>query len=157
MRKISSNQTFWYKKIFPVMWFGFLTLMFATIGLSMQRSGDFVVAPLIVLPVLAIFGYCLMRVLVFDLADEVWDDDNSLVVKNGTIEERIPLSNIANISYQSSRPPRATLTLGEPCRLGKKIVFSPLASVAFSFSDFPKRLFENQIVNELIERVAATK
>jgi hypothetical protein len=75
---------------------------------------------------MAIFGYFVMKKLVFDLADEVFDDGDSLVVRFGSEEERIPLSQIINISYSyMSNPSRVTLTLRTPGRFGKEVTFSP--------------------------------
>jgi hypothetical protein len=144
---------FWYKKIFPVFWFGFLALMFVTMFCSQQQASKIPLIALFIPLIMMVFGYGLMRALVFDLVDEVWDDGNSLIVKNKGVEERIPFSNIININYQSMRPPRATLTLRQPSRFGTKIVFSPQTSLAFSLSEFPAHVFENKIVNDLIQRI----
>lgn len=102
----------------------------------------FLAAPL----VMAVFGYVLFRKLVFDLVDEVWDDQDALVVKNADIEERIALKNIINVGFSTmTNPERVTLALREPSRFGKEITFSP-----------PRRFFafaRSPIINELIERV----
>ena len=45
-----------------------------------------------------VLGYFMFRRLVFDLVDEVWDDGNALVVRNGSQEERIALTDIKNVS-----------------------------------------------------------
>ena len=47
---------------------------------------------LVVLSVLAIFGYVLMRVFIFDLVDEMYFDGNEFLVKNQGRECRIGLS-----------------------------------------------------------------
>ena len=58
------------------------------------------------------FGYFIMKKLVFDLVDEVWDDGDALVVKNRGQEERIALADIKNVSYSPFvNPPRVTLSL----------------------------------------------
>jgi hypothetical protein len=76
----------------------------------------------------------------------VRDDDDALVVKNSGIEERIALKNIINIGYsQMTTPERITLTLRDPCPLGKEITFMPLMRFRV-FSRSP-------IIGELIERV----
>lgn len=97
-------------------------------------------------------GFLVMKMLVFDLVDEVWDDGDQLVVRNGKQEERIAFANIMNVSYMPYRPDRITLTLREPCRFGNEITFSPAAHSVL-FNPFAK----NPIVHELIERVDAAR
>ena len=45
MRRISSNWTFFYKRIFPVIWFGFLVLFVGVSVFNMQRSNHFAMVP----------------------------------------------------------------------------------------------------------------
>jgi hypothetical protein len=147
MKRISSKWTFFYKRVFPVWWFGFI-VFFALSAILLRGSGSW--APLF--PVLiaamgmAIFGYVLFRTLLFDLVDEVWDDNDALVVKNAGVEERVTLKNVVNVGFSTMiTPERITLTLREPCRLGKEFTFMP-----------PARLWpfgRNRIVGELIERI----
>ncbi len=54
---------------------------------------------LIVPPIMIIFGFFIMKKLVFDLVDEVWEDGDSLLVKNRGREEHIALHDIKNVSY----------------------------------------------------------
>lgn len=146
MQRISSQSTFFFKRIFPVIWFGFLAVL--VIGaLSSRTSGEDLPLPVFIVPVfMAITGYFVMKKLVFDLADEVSDAGDCLVVRFRNEEERIPLSDIANISYSYwSSPARVTLTLRTPCRFGKEVSFSPPQSF-WPFAQSP-------IVSELIERV----
>ncbi len=110
-----------------------------------------IIAPLLIMPVfMAIFGYVIMKKLVFDLADEVWDTGDALLVKNKNEEELIPLTNIINVSYSVMvNPPRVTLTLRQPCRFGKEVSFSP----PVRFVPFSK----SPIIAELIERIDAKR
>jgi hypothetical protein len=76
MRRISSKTTFWYKRVFPAIWVGFL-LIFIGIAVSGAGSrGDLSsMAPFVIGPLAMIgFGFVFMKKLVFDLVDEVWDD-----------------------------------------------------------------------------------
>jgi len=84
--------------------------------------------------------------LVFDLVDEVWDNGDTLVVKNRGQEQRIALSDIKNVSYSPFiNPPRVTLSLRRPTVFGDQITFSaPVRLVPFSTSP---------VINDLIERV----
>jgi hypothetical protein len=95
---------------------------------------------------MAVFGFFIMKKLVFDLVDEVWDDGNSLVVKNGGREQRIALTDIKNVSYSPFvNPPRATLSLRQPTVFGDQITFAaPVRFVPFSTSP---------IINDLIDRI----
>jgi hypothetical protein len=153
MRLISSRTTFFSKRVFPVIWFGFLA---AFVALSFLIGFSFIVVanvdagpPLVfyLAPVLmAVFGYVVMKKLVFNLVDEVWDDGDTLVVKNRGQEERIALSDIKNVSYSAFiNPPRVTLSLRQPTAFGEEINFAaPMRLVPFSRSP---------VILELIDRV----
>jgi hypothetical protein len=150
MRRISSRTTFFNKRIFPAIWIGFLILMAGLpFVFGQNRSApplSFVVMPAI----MAVVGIFIMRKLVFDLVDEVWDDGDALLVKNRSEEERIPLSDIKNVSYSPyMNPPRVTLSLRQPSRFGEQVTFAaPIRLVPFATSP---------VINELIERVDAAR
>jgi len=102
-------------------------------------------------PVLMIvFGYVIMRKLVFDLVDEVLDAGDSLLVRNGSQHEQVPMSDIMNVSYsQLVNPPRVTLSLRNPGTFGSKISFcAPVRFVPFSTSP---------VIDKLIERIDAAR
>jgi hypothetical protein len=112
MRRISSRATFFYKRIFPILWFGFL-LLFVASGLAAGfSSGQFAPLPFFAIPILMmVFGYFLMKKLAFDLVDEALDAGDALVIRNKNQTERIPLSEITNVNYsQFANPP------GSRCR-----------------------------------------
>jgi hypothetical protein len=150
MKRISSRRTFYYKRVFPVIWFGFLATFIVApfFGNSSSHipSGPFFIVPV----VMAVFAYVLLKKIVFDLADEVSDTGGFLVVRFGNAQEQIALANIINISYtMMMNPPRITLTLRQPCRFGKEISFiPPISWVPFS---------KSPIVAELIERMDAAR
>jgi hypothetical protein len=111
-----------------------------------QRSPPATVlfAPVLMLVVLIV----VMKKLVWDLADEVLDGGDYLVVKKGRIEERVPLSNIMNVSATTMvNPPRIELRLVEPGRLGERIAFSPVKNA--SLNPFAR----NAVAEDLIVRV----
>jgi hypothetical protein len=149
MKRISSKRTFFYKRVFPIGWLGFLALFMLGSSLASRRTHTEVM-PLLVLPVImGVFGYLFFRKLLFDLADEVWDDGDALVVRNAGTEQRVPLRDIINIGYSSlSNPERVTLTLRDAGPLGREIPFIPLPR-PLSFRWFSR----NPIIDELIERV----
>jgi hypothetical protein len=141
MRRISSDWTFFYKRVFPALWFGFLAV-FVGIGV-VNGQGPFVV----IVPIAMIgFGYFIMQKLVFDLVDEVCDDGDALVVKNRGQEQRIALADIKNVNYSPFvSPPRVTLSLRRPTVFGEQITFcAPVRLVPFSASP---------VIADLIERV----
>jgi hypothetical protein len=150
MEQISSRSTFLYKRIFPVVWFGFLGI-FVVVSLVGGSHGNsapamFLIGPLI----MVVFGFVLMKKLVWDLADEVVDAGDRLIVRFGNEQEQIPLANIMNLDYQyMTSPPRVTMTLRTPCRFGDKIAFcAPLRFVP---------LARSAVIDGLIQRVDAAR
>jgi hypothetical protein len=145
VKKISSRNTFFAKKVLPVLWFGFL-IVFASIALigTGQRFLPFLLVP----AVMAAFGFFLMKNLVWDLVDEVYDCGDYLLIKNGDKEDEVALSSIMNVSASLLlNPPRITLRLTNPGTFGKEIAFSPVRE--FTLNPFAK----NQIAEELMVRV----
>jgi hypothetical protein len=89
--------TFFYKKIFPAIWFGGLALFtIVAVGPIATEGGPYFM--LIIPFVMAIFGYLLMRMLVFDLVDAVYLDRHFVYWKNGDRENRAPLEDVLNIN-----------------------------------------------------------
>jgi hypothetical protein len=151
MRCISSKWTFFYKYVFPIFWFGFIGLFLIFALFVPARSGQSLPIPALIVPVImAVFGYFLLKKLVFDLADEVWDDGNALVVKKSGQEERIALTDIKNINYSTmSSPPRVVLSLRRPSVFGEQVAFcAPLRFVPFATSP---------IIDDLIDRIDAAR
>ena len=146
MKKLSSKTTFFFKRVFPIMWFGFLGI-FLFIPLLAGGKGNVPDIMFIIVPIfMAIFGYIIMKKLVFDLIDEVYDEGNTLLFKNGGKEVRINLSDIKNISYSTAvNPPRVTISVRYETEMGKDLTFSPPASL------IPFR--KNKDIEELIDRV----
>jgi hypothetical protein len=147
MRLISSKMTFFNKRVFPAIWFGFLAVFIGLALFSGAARNPASLLPVLIAPaIMIVFGYVIMKKLVFDLADEVWDDGDSLVVKNNGQEQRIALSDIKNVSYSPFvNPPRVTLSLRRPTVFGDEITFSaPVRLVPFS---------KSPVITDLIERV----
>jgi hypothetical protein len=149
-RRLSSKMTFFNKRIFPIIWFSIPALILLGGSVAPWR-GTQIPFQLFVVPIgLTIFGFFILKFLVFDLLDEVWDEGEALLLRNDGQEDRIPLTNIINVSHATfTNPPRITLTLRHPCRFGKDVTFSPLARLN-PFSKDP-------IAVELIERVDAAR
>ena len=146
MERISSGQTFFVKRVFPLVFLGFL-VVFLFLGASAgawKQNALFVIQPLLMLG----FGFVLFRKLVWDLADEVRDGGAFLVVRRGSMEERVPLSDVMNVdASQFTNPRRVTLRLRKPGRLGKEIAFIPKST--FQLNPFAR----NPVAEALIERI----
>lgn len=147
MKKISAPMTFFYKRIFPVLWFGSIAVF---VALTARIAA---IAPMLLIPAgLSAMGVFIFRRLLFDLMDEVYDAGDALVVRNAGEEERISLTNIMNVSYQSFvNPPRITLSLRNPSRFGPEISFIP----KLGFGQVLYR--KNPMVEDLISRVDAAR
>lgn len=145
MKKLTSKSTFFNKKVFPAIWFGFLGFFVITPQFAGGEEGPgpmFIIMPIF----MAIFGYFIMKKLVFDLIDEVYDEGDSLLFKNSGKEVRISLRDIKNVSYQTMmNPPKVTLSLRHETDLGNELSFSP----PMSFIPFK----QSKDIEELINRI----
>ena len=151
MKRISSRWTFFYKRVFPVIWFGFLLVFLSVPIFAGSRTSSpppllFFIGPIVMMVV----GYFLMRKFVFDLADEVWDDGESLLVRNRGEEERIALADIKNVNYTPLlHPPRVVLALRRNTAFGDQIAFcAPVRFVPFASSP---------VIADLIDRIDAAR
>ncbi|WP_444907563.1 hypothetical protein ACJJIR_05345 [Microbulbifer sp. SSSA008] len=143
MKKISGS-TFYFKKLFPSIWFGFLSFFLVTslAAGAAQESIMFLVVPVI----MAVFGFFFFKKLLWDLADEVYDEGDSLLFRKGGQEQRVLLKDIINISYaQMSSPERVVLQIRSDGAIGKELAFNP----PMRFNPFSR----NPVITELIERV----
>ena len=138
--------TFFNKRIFPIIWFGFL-IVFAAMPVVASRGQIAPPLPFLIAPaIMAVLGFFLMKKLVFNLVDEVWDEGDALLIRNRGQEERVALRDVKNVSYSPLiNPPRVTLLLRRPTIFGDQITFgAPVRFVPFSTSP---------LIDDLIERV----
>ena len=150
MNVISSKYTFMSKKVFPIVWFGFLGFFIFTsiVSGAVEESPVFLIIPIAMM----IFGYFLMKKLAWDLMDEVLDYGDYLTIKYNGEEDIIHLNNVMNVSASTNQnPPRITLRLRVPGKFGEEVAFSPVSE--FSLSPFKK----NAIAEDLIIRVDRAK
>ena len=141
MPLISSKMTFFYKRIYPVIWFGILAA-FLLIALLISN-----VPFLVVTALLAIISYQFMKKMAFDLVDEVFDVGYALLVRNGGREERIALADIKNVNFLPYiSPPRVTLSLRRPSVFGDTIVFCA-----------PTRMRPPSFIEKLVDRIDAAR
>jgi hypothetical protein len=146
MKKLTSKATFFQKRVFPLIWFGFLGI-FLCVGLFANVAGNGPGFMFIVMPILmAAFGYFVMKKLLWDLADEVYDDGTTLLFKNQGKVVRLSLKDIKNVSYSTmTNPPRVTLSIRYKTDLGDELSFAPPAS----WIPFKK----NKDIEDLIDRI----
>lgn len=150
MQRISSRMTFFNKTIFPLLWFGSLAFLVVLILFTKNGRGGPPLFALVLPAFMAVIGIFIMKKMVWDLADEVMDAGDFLLVRFGTEQEQIPLSNIVNVSYSyMMNPARVTLTLRTPSRFGNEVSFSPPQR----FIPFAK----SPLIANLIERVDAAR
>lgn len=146
MERISSSQTFVFKRVFPVLWFVFVValVVMASAAGAWKREPVLVITPLS----MVVIGYFLFRKLVWDLADEVRDGGGFLVVSKGSVVEGIALADVMNVSFtRFANPPRIALRLRSPGRLGDEVAFIPKTS--FQLDPFAR----NPVAEALIVRI----
>ena len=142
MRKRISGSTFYFKKVFPSFWFGFLGIFVLVMLLQEEIDLIALVGPVI----MAIVGGTIFRSLIWDLADEVIDAGDHLVYRRGGREVKIHLIDVMNISHtKMSSPERVVLSLRKPTDFGDELAFS----LPVRWNPFSKP----PIVNDLIRRV----
>ncbi len=148
MKRISGS-TFYFKKLFPTFWFGFLGLFLIASFLASEGNGEAI--PFLIVPVvMAVIGYFLFKRLVWDLADEVYDHGDSLEFRKGGKIQRVNLTDIINIDYAGMRSPeRVVIHTRSEGPIGRELAFCPPIRF-FTFSKSP-------LVLELIERVDAAR
>jgi hypothetical protein len=148
---MSSKMTLFYKRIFPVIWFGFLAVFFVVAlvkGLGADPISNFLslIAPV----VMAVLGYQIMKRIAFNLVDEVFDLGDALLVRNGGQEERIALADVKNVNYfPYMSPPQVTLSLRRPSVFGDSIMFcAPVRLMPLS---------PGPMIEKLIDRIDAAR
>jgi len=155
MQRLSSTGTVFYKRAFPVFWFGLLTVFLAIVWLQPGGPGKAPPRVMLVIPLFMMgFGYVLMRRLVFDLVDEVWLDGDQVVVVQRGERIRIPLLQVMNVNATTMvNPPRVTLMLRQAnARLGDAVSFVPAGPRGFLSGFKP-----NPVAVDLIRRIDALR
>lgn len=87
---------------------------------------------------LIVLAVVIRRALVRDLADEVRDGGDYLLVRNGAIQEKLMVRDLATVSRGfGHNPERLILRLRRPGRLGDTIAFIPRGQRWFPFVEHP--------------------
>jgi len=158
MRRLSSSYTFFYKRVFPVLWVGFvLTVSGLQLWAAQHARADASSEPLFPLVLMPLFMvgvmFLLYRQLLRDLLDEVWLDGDYLVVKNRGEKIRVALSDVMNVNATTmTNPRRVTVMLRTNSRFGRSLTFMPASPRRFLSAFKP-----DPIATELIERVDALR
>ena len=133
------------KKVTPTIFIGLL--LFQWVSALLDDTAD----PSVLIGLA--FFLCLFLFMTYfvgwELADEVFDDGDTLVFKRGDKEERIPLTNIISVDYPKTTPGQAPLTLklGTPGVFGGSVSFIPQAPYSLN------PLGKNPTAEDLIMRV----
>ena len=158
MRRLSSSLTFFYKRVFPVLWIGFVLTVFGLQFWAMQHARMNAPAPpffpLVLMPLFMVGVMLLLyRMLLHDLLDEVWLDGDYLVLKNRGEKIRVALSNVMNVNASTmTNPRRVTVMLRTDSRFGRNLTFMPASPRGFMAGFKP-----DPIATELIGRVDALR
>jgi hypothetical protein len=123
--KIISKPLVFLRYVMPILTLVFLSISFVAVvqNKEYERSVLTLIVPLFLLGLF----YFLFKKFVWDLANEVIDNEDRLLVTKGELQIEIRLSNIMNISSSMlQNPPRLTLRLRDPCVWGSELSFSPL-------------------------------
>ena len=151
MPLMSSKMTFFYKRVFPVIWFGFLAVFFLVALVKGSAADPISNLPSLIIPVvMAIIGYQIMKKMAFHLVDQVFDLGDALLVRNGGQEERIALADIKNVNFfPYMSPPQVTLSLRRASVFGDTIVFCAPARLM--------PLSPSPTIEKLIDRIDAAR
>lgn len=146
MEVISSGQTFFIKRVFPVLWCVMVGGLLVAAAIGGQGFGES--TGILALVVMLVVGIVLFRKLLGNLADEVRDGGDVLLVRLRGVEQRVPLANVMNVSMgQFANPRRITLRLRSPGPLGDEITFIP--KTPFQLNPFAR----NPIAERLLSRI----
>jgi hypothetical protein len=154
IKRISSFKTRFYKKSFPVIWFGLMLLIAAEILYLYLYADNKPPVLVMIIPLeMAVIGLMAMKMLLWNLADEVWDAGDRLTVVKGKDRRDIALSSILNVSHSTfTNPAHVRLTLKGANRDFDEVVFCPVTR--------PRDLFDpmhNSIAQDLLRRIHGAK
>ena len=145
MKRISRT-SFILKRLLPFFIIGILLLM----PLIALIEGRFSILVIVIPALIIAFTLFIMRKLVWELADEVYDAGEFLLVRRGGDEQKIYFSDIVNINYQGfTSPSRISVLCRTPGAFGNEVVFS--GPLSFNPLNTPK------LVQDLVERADRTR
>ena len=128
MKKISRDESFFWRKVDPKISFVFLGFIFLVqIGLFIvQGRTKENVYGLIIAASLITAELLYRKIFVFDIIDEVFEDGESLVFRQRGKTARVLFSEIEKIHYETLwRPQKVTVTVSRKTELGRVLRFYP--------------------------------
>ena len=149
MRRISSSMSYHFKRTLPILMFG--TFSAALVAALLQRPIPVETVGLLVVVIVVgvIVTYRFMR----DVLDEVYDDGDRLLVRNGGVEDTVLLRDVIGVDAKRLRTlVRLTLTLAVPGKFGDKVVFLIRDTFLDGMPYGPPAL-----IKQLQDRIAALK
>lgn len=151
MTKISSSP-FFYKRVFPAIWVGFLAFFMLSgfiPGSNLKGAENLMF--IIWSAFVGAVGFFVMKKLVFDLLDEVYEEGETLIFKNRGKTVMVSFNDIKNVNYQSfGSPPKVTISIRHETELGNDLSFCPVRKMSLF-----KR--QNPEILALIDRIDEAK
>jgi hypothetical protein len=126
MRCISSETTFYFKRVVPVIFAMFVMTFMAIILYEGRSASESPLLSFLFFPVLiALTGYFFVKILTPNAVDEVWDAGDALIVWDKGQEYRLALSDILEVRFspQYNGARIVTLHLRTPSVFGNKVEF----------------------------------
>ena len=153
MKKISSSSTFYFKRVFPVAWFG-LIMIFGIIMFFVVDNKEIIPIILMSITVLTLLEFFIIKNVLNDLADEVFDYGDYLIVKMDNFEKVIYLKDITNVGFSIAlNPPKIALRVRGGVFGKNEVCFIPRKNETFCLNLLQK----NAVVEDLIERVISVR
>ncbi|QDU09404.1 GNAT family N-acetyltransferase [Gimesia aquarii] len=145
MKKISCRVTFFHKKLSPIIFLCALFYVMTMLVFGVRGNPIFAIyfTPIIIIALWSILKSKELKVL-----DEVYDDGDSLLLRNSGKEIRVNLGDIKHISYGTKRSRRPTVIMNfrQDNELGTEVRFWPAGEDILSWE-------ENNDIEELIGRI----
>ncbi len=129
MKLISCPTTTFHKRVLPVLCAAVFALLGAVTVAAYLVQRDIRAAAIGGVSSLGVTAVVFVALWLrrYDVADEIWEDGDVLIVRSGSREVHIPMTNVIGLEYtRFQNPTRMTLTLREPCEFGSEIIFLPL-------------------------------
>jgi hypothetical protein len=130
-----------------MVWYGFF-LFLAFDAFNKNEYGTILIAC-----IFCLISYFIDKYLIDNIAEEVIDCGEYLLIKLKKTEDKIYISNIKSISFNcGASPQKVTLSLIKNSAFGKEIIFSPVRP-NFDWYNYKK----NEIVENLKARISAAQ
>jgi len=150
VKKISSASTFYLKRIAPFLSLAGL-IVAIVVMLAQGKFEEMWWLLLVFVLVTVAAGYAFYR-RIWNLADEVFDNGDHFVVRRGSVQEKVRLSDVVNVAFKRTQNARrVVLKLARPGPFGNEVVFVP--PLSFRWNPFAADPLEE----DLIRRVDAER